>query len=117
MSCRCIFGADADNASRRLQLIEKHGCDSLLSLLAMSDARLKLAGVTALGHRRQLQRELRQDERVQGLAMAARQAAQDANGERRRGLHAAREGSAAGRGAPGSHASVSGLYCSTLLSS
>ena len=45
---------------------------SLLSLLRMSDARLRQAGILAIGHRRQLQRFLRQDEDLQELAAQER---------------------------------------------
>jgi len=62
------------------------GCDAVLKLLALSDETLVRAGVCKLGHRRQLQRALRQDEQVQERAAKAREEAEAAN--LKRGLHA-----------------------------
>ena len=53
----------------------EHGITSLLTLLRMSDARLRQVGILAIGHRRQLQRFLRQDEDLQELAAQERAAA------------------------------------------
>eukprot|EP00325_Prymnesiales_sp_UTEX-LB-985_P031400 CAMPEP_0174718714 /NCGR_PEP_ID=MMETSP1094-20130205/29803_1 /TAXON_ID=156173 /ORGANISM="Chrysochromulina brevifilum, Strain UTEX LB 985" /LENGTH=265 /DNA_ID=CAMNT_0015918887 /DNA_START=97 /DNA_END=891 /DNA_ORIENTATION=- len=49
------------------------GCNSLLELLALSDEKLANAGVPAIGHRRQIQRALREDELVQAMAAAQRE--------------------------------------------
>lgn len=49
------------------------GCRSVLGLLAMSDTDLKAAGMTSVGHRRELQRHLREDDQLQAAAeLAAR---------------------------------------------
>ena len=61
------------------------GCEDLLRLHSLSDAGLKRAGVATIGHRRQLQKFLREDERVQGkiarreaeIAEARREAARN----------------------------------------
>ena len=58
------------------------GCDSVLKLLALPDAGLVRGGIIKLGHRRQLQRYLREDERVQ--AKAARVAEEEYEREQER---------------------------------
>lgn len=63
--------------------------DSLLALATLTEEQLKAAGIKAMGHRRQLQRYLREDEHVQALVVAAR-AVDDARKRTKRGLHAGR---------------------------
>jgi hypothetical protein len=72
----------------------EHGCDTLLKLLAASDANLKKAGVSAIGHRRQLQRFVREDHHLQERAAAARMAVEAQSSKQRRGLYAGSGGGA-----------------------
>ena len=74
---------------------------SLLSLLRASDDQLKASGISTIGHRRQLQRHLREDEQVQAMAAREREAREAEKGAKQaRGLYAGggKRGSAGSRG-------------------
>ena len=61
---------------------------SLLNLVDASDDQLKAAGMKAIGHRRQLQRALREDEQVQAMRARALEALEEKRGARQaRGLN------------------------------
>ena len=77
------------------------GATSLLKLLRLSDERLKKAGIAAIGHRRQLQRFLRQDEELQARAAKAKEA-EEAADAKSRGLYRA-GGASRARGGVGVH--------------
>ena len=72
------------------------GIDSLFGLVCASDEKLKAGGVRTMGHRRQLQRYLREDEQVQAMVARAREAQEaerDPGRRQLRGIYAARTGS------------------------
>ena len=72
------------------------GLDSLFGLVCASDEKLKAGGVRTMGHRRQLQRYLREDEQVQAMVARAREAQEaerDPGRRQLRGIYAARTGS------------------------
>ena len=46
MRRRCVFGADADAAPRRLRLVEEHSCDPPLLLFALIVVRRSADGIT-----------------------------------------------------------------------
>ena len=65
------------------ETLVKSGCQSLLMLVDLTDEQLKSAGVQAIGHRRQLQRYLREDEPLQSRLDALRKEAEAEEMERR----------------------------------
>ena len=66
----------------------ENGVNTLLKLQALSDVGMKRAGVRTIGHRRMLQRYLREDERIQERLDRAEAIAAEAAGAMQRGLHA-----------------------------
>jgi len=76
-----------------------HGYRSLLGLLALNDEHLKGAGISTIGHRRLIQRELRGDPLVQSMAEASRE--KQAADKKGRKVHGNRARNERGSGAVG----------------